>query len=568
MLRKSAAPLLAAVLVLTVAASAFAIPSPRLAPLQGMGVSAPNAPTAIPVPTRARVADLLAGRLLQPVLNAAAPNSSTVLILYDSTGQYGWIGAIHARMLANLIGHFPIHYQAAPIESYKRGQLGRYSATFYVGSTYDNPLPAAFVSDVMTATTPVCWFKYNIWQLAWTQSSFSSRFGFTFNWLDWTGYDTIGYRGQTYLKHQADPELGYVWILNPSICQEVATASRTTESGEESIPYIVHGRNLWYVADLPFSYTGEEDRYLVFCDLLYDILNIARPNTKRAICRIEDVDPTTDPASLRSIADYLYSRGVPFAVSVIPVYKDPFGVWNGGVPETDQLSSEPALVDALKYMISKGGKIVLHGYTHQYDSTPNPYDGVTGDDFEFYRLQLDANGNTLYVGPVPGDSTRWAAGRVNDGLRELRRVGLTATAWETPHYAASAADYKAFVSILPLTIQRVLYFDLRLPAGGFKGDGEPTYFAGQFFPYVINTDLYGQKVLPENLGNYEPEPWVGYRAWLVADILRCAEKNAVLGDAWASFYFHPFYDQNALHQIVEGIQGMGYTFVPIGADLQ
>ena len=547
MLRKPAAPLLVVLLALVLAVPASGAGGPR-------GASASPIDAAAPLTDRS-------------VAAAGAPQSS-VLILFDNSGQYGWIGRIHARMLANLLGHFPVSWQASPVEGYKKGMIGRYSATFYIGSSYDNRLPAAFMADVMTSNTPICWFKYNIWQLAWSRSDFSTRFGFTFNWLDWTGYDTISYRGQTYSKHHADPELGLVWILHPYVCQEIATASRTTDSGEESMPYIVHGRNLWYIADLPFSYVTEEDRYLVFCDLLYDILGIAPPNTKRAICRIEDVDPTADPAQLRAIADYLYSKRLPFAISVVPVYSDPLGYYNGGVAEHDRLSEEPQVVQALKYMVSRGGKIVLHGYTHQYDSIANPYTGVTGDDFEFYRIELDENGDSVLTAPVTEDSKSWATGRIADGIAELRACGLTPVAWETPHYAASATDYQAFAALLPLTIQRVLYFDLRMPASGFKGDGDPSFLGGQFFPYVINRDVYGQKVLPENLGNYEPEPWVGYRQWLVADILRCAEKNAALRDAWASFYFHPFYDINALQQIVEGIQGMGYTFVPVSSSLR
>ena len=500
----------------------------------------------------------------------AAPTTagSNVLILYDSSGEWGWIGQIHARLLANLLGHFPVTYKASTVENYRKGDINRYSATFYIGSTYDNPLPPAFVGDVMNASKPVCWMKYNIWKLAWGQSNFSSKFGFTFNWLDATGYDTISYRGQAFKKYQADPELGLVWVLDPAKCQVIATASRTTETGEESIPYIVRGGNLWYFADLPFSYITEEDRYLIFCDLLYDMLGVTPPNTKRAIARIEDVDPNTNPQAMRAIADYLYSRGVPFAVSVIPVYTDPLGFYTGGIAESNRLSWEPELVAALKYAISKGGKIILHGYTHQYGNVVNPYNGVTGDDFEFYRVQLDANNQTVYTGPVPEDSNRWASGRVSQGLSELKKCGLTPVAWETPHYAASGVDYQTFASKFPLTIQRVIYFDMKLPASGFKGDGDPTYFGGQFFPYVIGRDIYGQKVLPENLGSYEPDPWEGYRMWLVEDILRCAEKNTALRDAWASFYFHPFYDIENLHQIVEGIQGMGYTFVPVSQDLK
>ncbi len=497
-------------------------------------------------------------------------NGATALILYDSSGEYGWIGEIHARMLANLLGHFPVAYKASPIEKYRRGDIERYAATFYIGSTYDNPLPSAFARDVMKTDKPLAWFKYNIWQLAWTEPLFANKFGFTFNWLDWSGYDTIYYQGESFLKHQADPELGYVWVLYPDICAEIATAWRTTETGDtESIPYLVKGDNLWYIADLPFSYITEEDRYLIFCDILHDILGIDHPDAKNAIIRIEDVDPNADPDALRQIADYLHSRNAPFAVSVIPVYRDPFGYYTGGFPEENRLSWEPELIDALHYMVSKGGRIILHGYTHQFEDLLNPYNAVTGDDYEFYQTELDTDGFTvLLTGPVPGDSKRWASRRVKDALAELKAAGLSPVAWETPHYAASAEDYKVFASEFPLTIQRVLYFDLRIPASGFKGSGDPTFFGGQFFPYVIQEDIYGQKVAPENLGNYEPDPWYGYRMWLVEDILRCAEKNAALRDSWASCYFHPFYELSALQEIVEGIQSLGFTFVPLTEEMQ
>ena len=36
-------------------------------------------------------------------------------------------------------------------------------------------------------------------------------------------------------------------------------------------------------------------------------------------------------------------------------------------------------------MVSKGGTLIEHGNTHQYSNVANPYSGVSGDDFEFYR---------------------------------------------------------------------------------------------------------------------------------------------------------------------------------------
>jgi uncharacterized protein YdaL len=500
--------------------------------------------------------------------------TGSALILYDATGEWAWIGEIHATMLANLLGHFPFSYKVEPVEDYTSGEIENYSATFYIGSSYtcgDTPLPAPFLSDVMATTKPICWFKYNIWHLAWCQQlEFEAKFGFRFYQLigGWVGdpiYDSVLYNGKSFIKHPGDPEMGWVGILNPAICSEIATAS-TTLDPEDTIPYVVKGANLWYVADLPFSYIAEEDRYLVFCDLLHDILGVDYPQTKRAILRLEDVGPDSDPDALRDIADYLYQRQVPFAVSVIPFYLDPFGFYNGGVPEYDSLSNEPELVSALKYMTKKGGKIVLHGCTHQYDQLLNPYNGVSGDDFEFYRVLLDDDGfTTVYAGPVPNDSKLWVAKRIRTAVRELRACGLTPIAFEVPHYAASATDYQVFAALFPLTIQRVIYFtDLAMPVHGFTGAGEePVYFGGQFFPYVIQSDVYGQKVAPENLGSYEPDPWEGYREWLVEDILRCADKNSALRDAWASCYFHPFNPIEPLQEIVEGIQGMGYTFVPL-----
>ncbi len=496
------------------------------------------------------------------------PGAAEVLILYDSRGEWGWIGAIHARLLANLLGHFPVTYKASPIERYHKGSIGRYDATFYIGSTYDNPLPSAFVRDVMRSTTPVCWFKYNIWQPAWTQSDFPTKFGFTFNWLDWTGYDTIHYLGETFTKYQADPELGLVWILYPDLCSEIASACvETGPDQQECIPYIVKGGNLWYVADLPFSYVSEEDRYLVFCDVLHDILGIDHAESRRAVVRIEDVDPNAAPEDLRAIADYLHAQQVPFAVSLVPAYNDPFGFYNQGVPEYNRLSWEPELVAALHYMVARGGQIVLHGATHQYDAVPNPYTGVTGDDFEFYRVELDEEGNVLYAGPVSNDSKRWVSTRVGAALDELHLCGLQEVGWETPHYAASALDYKLFAARFPLTIQRVLYFDLAIPPRGFKGHGEPTFFGSQFFPYVIGSDIYGQKVIPENLGNVEPEPWQGYPPRLPEDIIRAAQKNLAIRDGWASCYFHHFYDLSYLQETVDGIKALGYTFVPLSPGL-
>ena len=83
---------------------------------------------------------------------------------------------------------------------------------------------------------------------------------------------------------------------------------------------------------------------------------------------------------------------------------------------------------------------------------------------------------------------------------------------------------------------------------------------GQFFPYVVK-DVYGTKVLPENLGDVSPDPWFIYPARLPADIVAAGQKNLVVRDGFASFFFHPYLDISYLQQSVTGLQAAGYTFV-------
>lgn len=486
------------------------------------------------------------------IASSADLDGGKVLILYDSTGPYAWTGKIHSQQLASLIGHFQLPYTRLPIEQFRNTKLDDYAATFYLGTRYNNTLPASFLQQVAVSAKPICWFKYNIWELGDTK-----QFGFQFQKLDQTGHPLIHFHGQTFGKYAADPELGLLSITDKSKTTTVATACNESN---QCVPYIIRGKNLWYIADVPFSYMSDDSRYVPFCEILHDILQINHPKNRRAMIRIEDVNALTDPKSLRAITDYLFSQGVPFAISLIPVYNDSRGYYHGGVPAVISIADKPDLVAELKYATSHGGSIILHGYTHQYRSELNPFTGTTGDDFEFFRMTLDSTGNTVINRPVPEDSADWARGRVKAALAELQRAGLSTDIWETPHYAASATDYKVFAAMFKATTQRIIYFP-HSPQPK-PGSGQVPYFAGQFFPYLIYRDVYGQKVIPENLGNVTP----GVR--LPADMIRAARKNLVVRDGWASAFFHPYLNISYLKQIVSGIKKLGYKFVPVSSSVQ
>src|SRR5262249_24853748 len=187
-------------------------------------------------------------------------------------------------------------------------------------------------------------------------------------------------------------------------------------------------------------------------------------------------------------------------------YRDPQG--REDAPHELRLSDAPQLVSALKYLQRSGGVLVGHGYTHQWDGASNPYDGITGDDVEFYRVTESRDGALHQLGPLPGDSTTWAEYRIVAANRAFEAAGREPPRiFEFPHYTASAADYRAAAQRFAVRWERSMYFPGLLGHGPLRNHP----LEGQFFPYVVH-DVYGNKVLPENLGSIAPPHRHSYKS--------------------------------------------------------
>ena len=489
----------------------------------------------------------------------AAASSTKTLVLFDSTSEYGWLGEDYAINATNLVSHFGA-WTAHPVVSYTAGELNNYAAVVYVGSTYDEPIPVPFLDDVLNTTKPVMWMYDNIWQLTARSADFATKYGMTWKGFDFSSVSSVTYKGTT-LTRDPQNQAGIMdWaIYDPTKVTTVATATRADGT---TFPWAVRSGNLTYIGEIPFAYMTDNDRYIAFSDMLYDLLAPATVARHRAAVRIEDVGPDADPTELRAVTDYLYSVKIPFTVAVYSHYRDPKGAMNNGVPEDYTLKSKPQVVSALKYMQSHGGTLLMHGDTHQLDALNNPYDGVSADDFEFYTAHIDANNNVIYDGPAAQDSATWAAGRVASSNMDWLLAGLkTPTIFEPPHYAASAVDYKTFNTLFSTRYDRGLYFPGLLTGGTV----DATKLDGQFFPYSVR-DVYGTAVIPENIGNIEPLPFNNHPARLPADLVANAKANLAVRDGTASFFYHPYLGTDYLKQTVTGIQGLGYTFVA-GTDL-
>jgi uncharacterized protein YdaL len=522
-----------------------------------------------------------------PRFARAQTTTANVLVLYDAPANdpYSKLGLAYAIMLRNLLGHFNATIDLQPVNNYTAGTMNSYTTVFYIGSYYGNTTPAAFLSDVSAGKQTVVWFKYNIWNLAWDASyNFTANTGISFSGLRGLGstptssnptpdfFDTVTYKNLNMVKYyafdapsgtvSADPDVGVTAIADPTKATTLVTIKDSQTN--EVAPYVVKSGNFWYFADVPFSFIGPRDRYLVICDMLHDILQSGAVVNHRALVRLEDVSAVTTVSSMRSLTDYLLSKNVPFSIATIPLYNDPLGAYNGGVPQMIHMAQATGLKQALNYALARGGKIVMHGYTHQYNSTPNDENAVSANDYEFWFKP----GNR----PVDEDSTQWASGRLSAGLLELNGSGYTPFAWEAPHYQSSPLAMMAVPPLFSKTYQRAVYYTSNTPNLNSNVPNKD-FSVGQFFPYIIKNDYYGQYVIPENLGNVEynicsidPFSCLSYTA---QDILTNAQYALSVRDGFASFFFHPFWLEPDLGQpglvdfesIITGITGLGYTFV-------
>ena len=515
-----------------------------------------------------------------------------VLVLYDAPApgvDGNKLGKAYAIMLRNLIGHWDAQVTMAPVQSYAEGGVDAHDATFYIGWYYGHPLPGGFLNDVRHTRKTVVWIKSNLWQLD-AAVDLQARYGFRFTGLRGADaaptverprpgfFDTVDYKGLALRKHYAydparnagagDVEIGATAITDPARAALVVPI-RHGLTGEQ-VPYVLRSGAFWYVADLPLSYIGPRDRYLVLCDLLHDMLGTRMPTVQRALVRLEDVSHTVSFDAITRLTDYLHARHIPFGIATIARFRDQHGVHSRGEPRDVPYVQAHTLRQSLQYMVARQGRVVAHGWTHQRDGDASIGGGVSGSGFEFW----DAAANR----PVPQDSLPWALQRVDNAIAELRTDRLNPIAFEMPHYQGSPLAYKAVRKRFPVSWGRLTYFTSDDPKLS-PDDPDRDFAVGQFFPFVIQQDHYGNRVLPENIGFIGPHASTqlasypsgqfGAGHFVAEDLIENARHAAVVRDGFAAFFFHPLLlerspgdpGMDAFRKVIEGLTALGFTWV-------
>ena len=431
-----------------------------------------------------------------------------------------------ARDLAQILGHFNTKVSFESIDTYKQNEINNFDYLFYVGFSRENHPSAVLSHDILTTSKPIIWLNTGFTDII-KHKETRKKYGFTISkYLEETEFDFVKTASFSFTKGKSEINLIHIENTKAVEVWAMAYSSRT----KAQTPYMIRSGNLVYVADIPFLGAKVTDRYLLFADKLHDILKEPHPVSHTAIIRIEDVTPLYDPEKLRQVADLLSERGIPFLVSVVPVYVNPLE------NEKVYLSDRPELVDALKYMVQNGGAVVMHGTTHQYK-------GITANDGEFWDAANSA--------PLTDENPEEFSAKIELGINEFVKNGLYPIAWETPHYMASSMFLNVISRYFSTAVEQ------RMSINDFD--------YGQYFPYVINKDIYGQKVFPENLGYVPLKSNTQESMVEVQKLIKNAEGIRQVRDGIAGCFFHPFLDIELLKVLIDGITSKGFTFIDLRA---
>ncbi len=469
---------------------------------------------------------LLSGSIF--TINGQTVNTKQILILVEGKYDLSSKPTAFGRELTQLLGHFKTTVNIEGVNSYKSNEINKYDFIFYIGSSKSNRVPHLFSKDILATKKSIIWINTGFEEFS-KNADVVKRYGFVVtSQEEKTEFTNINSGNEIFTR--GAKSINLVRIVGNN---KVSVWAKAVSSKNPSIstPYMLKSDNLIYVADIPFIGTDQSDSYLYFADKLHDILGENHPVSHKCTIRIEDVSATSNPNKLRDIADYLSGQGIPFLVGVVPIYVNPSdGTYI-------KLSDRPEVVDALKYMVKNGASIVMHGTTHQYK-------GVSTLDAEFWNMTTNT--------PVEGENIADFSKKIELGLNEFFKNGLFPIAWETPHYMGTVVAYTAISKYFSTVVEQRMAID--------------DFDYGQYFPYIIEKDIYGQKIYPENLGYIPLDPSPDSTLASANYIINRAKIFTKVRDGFVSCFFHPFMDISLLEALVNGLKKEGFAFVDLKDD--
>ncbi len=389
---------------------------------------------------------LSASHAASPLVRPEPAHGNKTLLVHAGTRTTYSLGdaleglQLHLRRIATQIESIPLSEVAS----------NKLSAADYLVVFCPEPSPELttnFLEAVVSRKKPILWIGFGADQL-----DLSPNFpgGFEASPLPADrAVSTVRYREKTFNAPV------FPWI---SVSLNENSDNKTIMSlgsGEARQPLCWRLENFTFFAGIP---SGDAIGFL-FSDMLLDFYEVKQVPESRMYLRITDYSALSNHREFLRTVDYLYSRSIPFMVSVIPICKDASGRQLVG------LGSAPEFATALRYAQQRGARIVLQGC--------NQAEGR-----QFWDTDQDR--------PLTEDAPGFYRERVQNAVRMLNKHGVYPLAWATPAYAASRNAYGDISRVFSSAVERVQVSDT---TQDYKG-----------VPAALTWDRHGRMIVPENLG--------------------------------------------------------------------
>ncbi|MFJ5965630.1 DUF2334 domain-containing protein [Bacillus sp. NPDC093026] len=215
--------------------------------------------------------------------------------------------------------------------------------------------------------------------------------------------------------------------------------------------------------------------------------------------RLGDISPVTDEKKLLELGQYLSDQHIPFLLAVTPAWIDP------ATGDEVTLKDRPHLVNVLKQLQSKGGSVILHGFSRTYRTHES------GQGFEFWDAQFDQpitsnepkkvrskqlsksdfpseKDYDAYIKTIQNKEEIYTKEKLTEGIELLVKQGLYPLAFEVPHDAISQHGYQVISQYFSS-----LFGQVQLSDKTWRTSGAPPYT-------TTPAMLHGMTLYPE-------QPW-------------------------------------------------------------
>ncbi|TCI22612.1 DUF2334 domain-containing protein [Exiguobacterium sp. SL-9] len=298
---------------------------------------------------------------------------------------------------------------------------------------------------------------------------------------------------------------------------------------------------------------------ILLADTLFDFFSVEANDGHTGYLRLEDINPSSDPALVEAVGNRLLDRGVPILLAVIPVYTDE----ESG--QRIQLSDRKELVDVLRQLEARGASVLAHGYTHQYRSSE------TGEGFEFWDVENNQpvfvpstenppqllgreafpseEAYLTYLEPLLEDEANYIRTKLTRSIHELVSLGLHPLGFEAPHYTMSHSGYAVTAEQFTNVFGQVQWSNTNWQVMGST-------------PYVSRPALLnGMTLYPETIGYVRTDIQRP-----IDEMRRAMNEMLLVRESVLGAFYHPYIGMEYVDDVVDLMESVpGFKWLDLRA---